>query len=126
MVFIPLESLQGSHARSASSARVTFFFVLLSLSRLFCLQIYFLPDPFLSSIPFSALKVGKRFLIERALVAQASSLRTLDCARIRWDAICSEPQPSSSAPEVGLEECRDENKMNVYLLACLWLISGCT
>ena len=123
MVFIPLESLQGSHARSASSARVTFFFVLLSLSRLFCLQIYFLPDPFLSSIPFSALKVGKRFLIERALVAQASSLRTLDCARIRWDAICSEP-PSSLAPKVGLEECCDENKVYAYI-ACLRLISVC-
>ena len=71
------------------------------------LQIYFLPDPSLSSVPFCAFKAGEHFVIEKALVAQASSLRTLDCARIRWDAICSEqqspPPPPPPPPEVGLE-----------------------
>ena len=74
----------------------------LCVALLLCLQIYFLPDPLLSPIPFSALKVGEHFLIEKVLVAQASSLRTLDCARIRWDTICDEPS-SSPAPEVGPE-----------------------
>lgn len=64
------------------------------------LQIYFIPDPSLSFIPFCALKVGGHYLIEKAVVAQASSLRTLDCARVRWEAICSEAQ---LPPEVGLE-----------------------
>ena len=90
-----------------------------------CLQIYFLPDPGLSSIPFCALRVGGRFLIEKALVAQASSLRTLDCARIRWDAICSGP-PSSPAPEVGLEEGwaggELRRKQSVCMLACLLVV----
>ena len=66
----------------------------------FYLQIYFLPDSTLSPVPFSAFPVGDRFLIERAFVAQAASLRTLDCARKRWDDISSsDPQ---SSPEVGL------------------------
>ena len=56
------------------------------------LQIYFVPDPDLSFVPFCALKTGEHFLIEKALVAQASSLRTLDCARLRWDTICNEAQ----------------------------------
>ena len=64
------------------------------------LQIYFLPDPSLSSIPFCALKTGGHYLIEKALVAQASSLRTLDCARVKWEAICSE---SRSPSKVGME-----------------------
>ena len=64
------------------------------------LQIYFLPDPPLSSIPFCALKSGERFLIEKVLVAQASSLRTLACAEMRWHAICTGPHSPS---EVRLE-----------------------
>ena len=50
-----------------------------------------------ASIPFCALKVGEHFLIEKAFVAQASSLRTLNCARVRWLAICDDAEPSSEA-----------------------------
>lgn len=59
---------------------------------LYALQIYFLPGPLLSSIPFGALETGGRLLIEKAPVAQASSLRALDSARVRWHAICNEPR----------------------------------
>ena len=45
-----------------------------------------MPDSTLSAIPFSAFKVGSRFLIEKAPVAQASSLRTLYCSHMRWQA----------------------------------------
>lgn len=62
-----------------------------------CVQVYFLPDPFLSPIPFVALKTGGRPLIQKACVAQASSLRTLYRARVRWDAICN---TTKSPPEV--------------------------
>lgn len=62
-------------------------------------QIYFLPDPGLSPIPFCALLADDQFLVERVPVAQASSLRTLDCARARWDVLCSTTPPS---PEVGV------------------------
>ena len=100
----PRTKLVGSYFRPLG--HLYFAERLVTLARMSCapLQIYFLPDPALSSIPFCALKVGDRFLIEKALVAQASSLCTLDYARVRWDTICNEPQPSS---EVGLE-CRFE------------------
>ena len=64
------------------------------------LQIYFLPDSNLSSIPFAAFKVRDRFMIERVPVAQASSLGTLDFSQRRWQAISSsEPK---LPPEVGM------------------------
>ena len=69
------------------------------------LQIYVLPDSTLSPIPFGAFRVDdSSVLIQRACVAQASSLRTLSYARKRWCTISSsssseEPQ---SPPEVGL------------------------
>lgn len=50
-------------------------------------QIYFLPDSALSSVPFAALKVGDRYLIEKYRVAQGSSLGTLALARAQWDDI---------------------------------------
>ena len=74
-----------------------------------CLQIYFLPDSTLSPVPFSAFLVGDRFLIQRASVAQAASLRTLDRTRKRWNDISSSSSSSSepqSSPEVGWAERR--------------------
>ena len=71
------------------------------------MQIYFVPDPSLSAVPFGALKFKGKYLIEKAAVAQASSLQSLDRAREQWQAICNGAAPLS---EVGSEHMWKVNK----------------
>ena len=65
------------------------------------MQIYFLPDASLEAVPFGAFKFGDQFLIEKVPVGQASSLRTLGHARLRWEDICTAEEP----PRPEVEQC---------------------
>lgn len=72
----------------------------LSNKRGFGIQVYFIPDPVLSSIPFAAFKVGWRhFLIQKAPVAQAPSLHALFWSQSQWKSILCEGK--SLSPKVG-------------------------
>ena len=81
----PVRAVRACVFRCAQQSHSLLFFFLLWLH-----QISFVPDSSLSTIPFCALKIGGRFLIEKAPVTQASSLHALISTRMRWDAICSE------------------------------------
>lgn len=51
------------------------------------MQIYFLLDAKLSAVPFAAFKFEESVLIEKALIAQAPSLLSLEYAEKLWQDI---------------------------------------